>query len=190
MLERIWRIAMILILVPSFLIFFAENELNVKPDIDVDEYISHNPEWVQEELEQNWIIKFTHRVGKNSSYKGVTDLNKKLIKIRVPREEEKKPYEGMTLLHEIGHVVNSERQITLDKHYQELWQKYGSAFVTKYCLSNKNTKEDNKENYDYYIDIEEGTAELYCMYIATNGKDTEPGTNISELFDYMGEMIQ
>ena len=163
----------------------GRREIAVEPNIDYKAYISHNPEWVQDEL-KNWDIKFVNQL--DNCY-GLTNFDTNEIKVLIPDEEELPELEGLTLLHEIGHVVNSKKHFTSDKEFQELWEKYGKKMILTYGIDDTMDEETKKEILKYSSDIEEGAADLYSYVIVANGKD-KLNAGIQPLFDYMWERIQ
>lgn len=153
MMKKITIIVWLVVLVAA-IIHFEPYMVHVNPTMDVEDFVSHNPKWVQNTL-KDYDILFVTKIG--DGIFGLTDRTKKTIKVLKRKNDVLQ--EQNTLSHEIGHVVANELKLTKDKKMQRLWKKYGKDLISA-------VEPDNAEGIEYYTStMDEGLAETYVYYL-------------------------
>lgn len=149
---RIWLLIVWSIFFVSLPVWAYDYAIPCKSNMDVNDYIIHNPKYVQNLL-KDYNIKFYRKL--NDCY-GCTSEDVKKISIMVREDVEQ---EQCTLGHEIGHVVANNLNLTKDKKMQRLWKKYGKDLISS-------VEPDNLEGIEYYTStMDEGLAETYLYYL-------------------------
>lgn len=153
MMKKITIIVWLVVLVAA-IIHFRPYMVHVNPTMDVEDFVSHNPKWVQKTL-KDYDIYFVNKI--DDGIFGLTDRTKKTIKVLKRKNDVLQ--EQNTLSHEIGHVVANELKLTKDKKMQRLWKKYGKDLIST-------VEPDNAEGIEYYTStMDEGLAETYIYYL-------------------------
>lgn len=162
MMKKITIIVWLVVLVAA-IIHFRPYMVHVNPTMDVEDFVSHNPKWVQKTL-KDYDIYFVNKI--DDGIFGLTDRTKKTIKVLKRKNDVLQ--EQNTLSHEIGHVVANELKLTKDKKMQRLWKKYGKDLIST-------VEPDNAEGIEYYTStMDEGLAETYVYYLyRTNVPDNK-----------------
>lgn len=143
-----------LVVLFAAIIHFTPYLVHVNPTMDVEGFVSHNPEWVQKTL-KDYDIYFVNKI--DNGIFGQTDRTQKTIKVLKRKNDALQ--EQYTLSHEIGHVVSNELKLTKDKKMKALWKKYGKDLIST-------VEHDNSEGIDYYTStMDEGLAEAYIYYL-------------------------
>lgn len=143
-----------LVVLVAAIIHFRPYMVHVNPTMNVDEFVSHNPKWVQKTL-KDYDIYFVNKI--DNGIFGQTDRTQKTIKVL--RRKSDALQEQYTLSHEIGHVVSNELKLTKDKKMKALWKKYGKDLIST-------VEHDNSEGINYYTStMDEGIAEAYIYYL-------------------------
>lgn len=153
MMKKITIIVWLVVLVAA-IIHFEPYMVHVNPTMDVEDFVSHNPKWVQKTL-KDYDIYFVNKI--DDGIFGLTDRTKKTIKVLKRKNDVLQ--EQNTLSHEIGHVVANELKLTKDKKMQRLWKKYGKDLISA-------VEPDNAESIEYHTStMDEGLAETYVYYL-------------------------
>lgn len=153
MMKKITIIVWLVVLVAA-IIHFEPYMVHVNPTMDVKDFISHNPKWVQKTL-KDYDIYFVNKI--DDGIFGQTDRTQKTIKVLKRKNDVLQ--EQNTLSHEIGHVVANELKLTKDKKMQRLWKKYGKDLISA-------VEPDNAESIEYHTStMDEGLAETYVYYL-------------------------
>lgn len=123
-----------------------------KSHMNVNDYIIHNPKYVQTLL-KNYDIKFYKKL--HCCY-GKTDEGTKKISVMARKDV---LLEQNTFGHEIGHVVANNLHLSKDKKMQKLWHEYGQSLLEE-------IESDNPEGVEYHSStIDEGLAQTYVYYL-------------------------
>ena len=162
MMKKITIIVWLVVLVAA-IIHFRPYMVHVNPTMDVEDFVSHNPKWVQKTL-KDYDIYFVNKI--DDGIFGETDRTKKTIKVLKRKNDVLQ--EQNTLAHEIGHVVANELKLTKDKKMQRLWKKYGKDLIST-------VEHGYAESIEYHTStMDEGLAETYVYYLyRTNVPDNK-----------------